>query len=141
MAAALTHYLQERYANSHWEWPYYNQTTVTIDDLYNAMGYSISTNYPLVIMARIESGDAVFTYTTAPTKHFLVVVGVYTNTTGVKRVVLADPYPTSDPQFDPTQPTAYSYLDLEFSELWAISRRCGTGLICNDFILPLEPRS
>ena len=56
-------------------------------------------------------------------------------------VILADPYPTSDPQFDPTKQTAYSFLDLEFSELWTISRRCGTGLICNDFILPLEPES
>ena len=127
--AALNYYLPGRYTN--WQHPYYTDS-VTLSDYYNAIAFNIENDYPLVFLCIMVASDS-FTYTS--TGHYVIVIGAYTDSNNVRRVVIADPYPTSDPNFAGNQ--AYAYIDITVSELWTITRRNSNNMICNNFVLPI----
>lgn len=103
--------------------------------LYSLIEYSLSNNFPAVAMIKINNpANYQFTYITSG--HFVVVCGVYTAPNGEPRVVIADPYPTSDPDFvelkpGDTHPMAYAFLDCSVQDLRALIK--DRSLICGKY--------
>ena len=106
----------------------------SVSYMYSLIAYNLGNNYPAVALVSINSTNYQFTYTVDG--HFVVICGAYTTLTGEHRVIIADSYPTSDPNFvelkpGNTHPWAYAFLDCPVENLRAILKY--NSLICSDY--------
>ncbi len=138
VCAAINHYYPGHYSN--WQAPCFPEGC-TYSEMRDIVEYNIRTGYPIAVLVSF-SNPANYPFTNSEPGHFLVLCGLYTDSSGVDRVIVADPYPTSDPNFvdlydshsgNPRNPTP-AYVDFPLSDLWDIT--VARSMICNSYTIP-----
>ncbi len=142
--ATLAHLLSSQNLYQSWRSPYipsYHNETRYRNEFSNAIVANINDGKPVIVMIKFTSDvhsdyNLPFTYTSLSTKHFVVVIGTYIDYNGTRRVVIADPYPTTAPNNGGT--VGYSYVDMDIDSFYYISNeQTGAhGIIQNSYTFP-----